>query len=105
GFVGTSFLPQQMSARQLVVPFNFRPGASPWRRVLPGKAFQAIDACGGFIQSAIVQAESRLLCYCASREPSPVTCGALIFSSLQERAGSLEIHPSDSDPGDHEIGA
>src|SRR6266850_178869 len=94
-----------MSARQLVVPFNFRPGARPWRRVLPRKALQAIDACGRFIQSPIVQVESRLLCYCASREPSPVACGALIFSSLQNSAGSVEIHPSGSDPGDHEIGA
>src|SRR5882724_4042606 len=94
-----------MSARQLVVPFNFRPGARPWRRVLPRKALYLIDACGRFIQSPIVQVESRLLCYCASREPSPVTCGALIFSSLQDSAGSVEIHPSGSDPGDHEIGA
>src|ERR1700722_8312998 len=94
-----------MSARQLVVPFNFRPGARPWRRVLPRKALQAIDACGGFIQPPVVQVESRLLCYCASREPSPVTCGAQIFSSLQHSAGTLEIHPRSSDPGDHEIGA
>ena len=94
-----------MSARQLVVPFNFRPGARPWRRVLPRKALQAIDACGGFIQSAIVQVEPRLLCYRASREPSPVSRDALIFSSLQERAGTLEVHPGSSDPGDHEIRA
>src|SRR5260370_21300750 len=94
-----------MSARQLMVPLNFRPGARPWRRVLPRKALQAIDACGAFIQSAIVQVESRLLRYRASREPSPVSRDALIFSSLQDRAGTLEIHPSSRDPGDHEIRA
>src|ERR1700688_369386 len=94
-----------MSTRQLVVPFNFRTGAGSWRRVLPRKAFQSVDACGGFIQSAIVQVESRLLCYRASREPSPVSRDALIFSSLQYSAGTLEIHPGSSDPGDHEIRA
>src|SRR6266403_5493240 len=94
-----------MSARQLVVPLNFRPGARPWRRVLPRKAFQAIDTCGSFIQLAIVQVESRLLCYRASREPSPVSRDALIFSSLQYSVGTLEIHPGSSDPGDHEIRA
>src|SRR5712664_293085 len=94
-----------MSARQLVVPLDFRPGARPWRRVLPRKAFQTIDARGGFIQSTIVQVESRLLCYRASREPSPVSRDALIFSSLQYSAGTLEIHPGSSDPCDHEIGA
>src|SRR3984893_14826982 len=94
-----------MSARQLVIPFNFRPGARPWCRMLPRKALQAIDACGGLIQSAIVQVESRLLCYRAGREPSPVSRDALIFSSLQYSVGTLEIHPGSSDPGDHEIGA
>src|ERR1700730_11358965 len=94
-----------MSARQLVIPFNFRPGARPWCRMLPRKALQAIDACGGLIQSAIVQVESRLLCYRASRESSPVSRDALIFSSLQDSAGTLEIHPGSSGPGDHEIGA
>src|ERR1700733_12191588 len=94
-----------MSVRQLVVPLDFRPGARPWRGVLPRKAFQALNARGGFVQSAIVQVESRLLPYRASREPSPVSRDALTFSSLQERAGSLEIHPGGSDPGDHEIGA
>src|ERR1700738_1262896 len=94
-----------MSARQLVVPLNFRPGARPWCRMLPRKALQAIDACGGFIQSAIVQVESRLLCYRASREPSPVPRDALIFSSLQESAGTLEIHTGCSDSCDHEIRA
>src|ERR1700688_4018735 len=92
-----------MSTRQLVVPFNFRTGAGSWRRVLPRKAFQSVDACGGFIQSAIVQVESRLLCYRASREPSPVSRDALIFSSLEDRAGSHEIHPASRDPGHHEI--
>src|SRR5712671_3472510 len=94
-----------MSARQLMVPLNFRPGARPWRRVLPREALQAIDACGGFIQSVIVQVESRLLCYRASREPPPISRDALIFSSLQQSAGSLEIHPGPSDPCDHEISA
>src|ERR1700726_3271540 len=104
-FVGTSLLAQQMSARQLVVPLNFRPGARPWCRVLPRKALQAIDARGGFVHSAIVQVESRLLGYRTSREPSPASRGALIFSSLQYCAGALEIHPGSSDPRDHEIGA
>src|ERR1700686_3325101 len=94
-----------MSARQLVVPLNFRPGARPWCRVLPRKALQAIDARGGFVQSAIVQVESRLLGYRTSREPSPASRGALIFSSLQYSAGTLEIHPGSSDPRDHEIHA
>src|SRR5258706_2130135 len=94
-----------MSARQLVVPLNFRPGARPWRRVLPRKALQVIDARGGFIQSAIVEVESRFLCYRAGREPSPVSRDALIFSSLQYSVATLEIHPGSSDPGDHEIRA
>src|SRR6478609_2446158 len=94
-----------MSARQLVVPFNFRPCAGPWRRVFPRKAFQPIDACRGFIQSAIVQVQSRLLRYRASREPSPVSCDAPIFSALQDSAGTLEIHPGSSNPGDHEMRA
>src|SRR5258708_33642286 len=94
-----------MSARQLVVPPDGRPGARPWRRVLLRKALQAIDAGGGFIQSAIVQVESRLLGYRASREPSPVSRGALVFSSLQDSAGALEIHPGSSGPRDHEIHA
>src|ERR1700688_546665 len=94
-----------MSVRQLVVPLDFRPGARPWRGVVPRKALQTVDARGGFIQSAIVQVESRLLCYRAGREPSPVACDALIFGSLQDSAGSLEIHLGGSDPCDHEIRA
>src|ERR1700722_6915745 len=92
-----------MSARQLVAPLNFRPGARPWRRVFLRKALQAIDARGGFIQSAVVQEEARLLCYRASREPSPVPRRPLTFGSLQQSAGPLEIHPGSSNPGDHEI--
>src|ERR1700688_3672641 len=94
-----------MSSRQLVVPLNFRPGAGLWCRVLPRQALQAIDTCGGFIRSAVVDVEPRLLRYHAGRKPSPVSRDAEIFSSLQESAGSFEVHPGGGDPGDHEIGA
>src|ERR1700759_4592475 len=94
-----------MSARQLMIPLDFRPGARPWCRILPRKMFQAIDTRGGFVQPAVVEVEAGLLCNGASCEPSPVSCDTLVFSSLQDRAGTLEIHPDSGGSGDYEIRA
>src|SRR6266851_5208276 len=94
-----------MSVGKFVVPLNFRPGTKSGRWVLSRKSLQAIDACGAFIDAAFVEVKPRLFCCRSCRQPAPIPRDAMAFSPLQQRVGTLEVHPGSRDSGHHEIGA
>ena len=71
--LGALLLSQQMSLGQFVVPLNFRPCTKSRRRILSRKSLQPIDACGAFVDAALVEVKPRLFCCCSCRQPSPIT--------------------------------